>query len=86
MTRISYEDVKGNVKIEFNGKAGELLHGLCRIASKLKEKMGMNDEEFVEAIKEGIEVCEIEKKINSKESIDDLLKLLNKMMGMDKDD
>ena len=82
MTRINYEDVKGNVKIEFKGEGGQLLHGLCRIASALKVEMKINDEEFIEAIKEGIEVCEIEKKINSEHSIDELLKLLDKMLGI----
>ena len=86
MTSINYEDVNGKVRIELNGKGGQLLHGVCRIAFELKVKMGFDDEEFIEAIKEGIEVCEIEKKLNNDDSINELLNLLNKMMGMDEDD
>lgn len=87
--KIVYESDEKTTKIEVEATGTDLMKAVCRIAYQAKKQLKVPTDKFIDLIKDGMKVAELEAKLNENpndaDKLDAVIELLEKLMELHND-
>jgi len=89
-SKIIYESDEKRTKIEVEATGEDLMKAVCRIAYQAKVQLEIPEDKFIDLVKDGMKVAELEAKMNESgaaDKLDSIIELLEALMKREgKDD